>query len=344
MYNGDCYSKINKNMIKKILVIILAIAAFSLFFTVYSKNKTAPQLTQITTADSGKWVGFAPFYLAKNKNLDKKYGLELKIEKVGSSDARRGMLASGQVDFLTPTIDGAVFNINAGMDLKIIMAYDTSFGGDAIVAKNSIKTFADLKGKTVAATKGFTNYFFLKYLMNKNGLQDKDIKILDMPDETIGPAMLAGKIDAGAMMEPWISNVVAQGKGHILISSKETPNVVTDIVLARNDAVKNKQTAFIGLAKAWFDSLEYWKNNPTEANEIMAKEYGMTAVEFGKAIESVRWLDKKDNLAYFGTEDKKGMVFEVTQSIIDVAQAEKIISKQMTASEIIDLSTLGKLR
>lgn len=331
-------------MPKKILAGIIIILGL-LLIVFFSVKKTTPaKPTQIVTADSGKWVGFAPFYLAKAKNFDTKNGVELKIEKVGSSDARRQMLSSGQVDFLTPTIDGAVFNVNAGLDVKIIMAYDTSFGGDGIVVKNEIKTFADLKGKKIAATKGFTNYFFLKYLMNKNGLKDTDLTIIDMADDAIGPALLAGQIDGGAMMEPWISKVISQNKGRILISSKDTPNIVTDIVVAGNDSLKTKKESFVGIARAWFEALDYWKKNPDEANSIMAKEYGMTKDEFTKAIESVRWLDKKDNLEYFGSTGEKGMIYEVAQSIIDIAAAEKITSKNISAPDIIDLSILDQVR
>jgi NitT/TauT family transport system substrate-binding protein len=331
-------------MIKKIITIILILVAVFLVVFLNQKNKTPEKLVQITTADSGKWVGFAPFYLAKAKGFDSKYGVQLNIKKVGNSDARRQMLSSGQVDFLTPTIDGAVFDKNAGMDVKIIMAYDTSFGGDGIVANNDIKTFSDLKGKTVAATKGFTDYFFLKYLMNKNGLKNNDLNIVDMQDDMIGPAFLAGKIDAGAMMEPWISKVVSSGKGHLLASSKDTPNVITDIVLARSDSIKNKENGLVGVVKAYFDAVSYWDKNRDESNGLMAKEYGMTKVEFAKAIESVRWLNNKDNFNYFGTIDSHGQVFEITQSIIDVAKEEKIISKNISASGIIDLYVLTKLQ
>lgn len=338
------YNNLKKTMLNKVILITIAFVAISQIVLLNHKNQTQPKLIQISTADSGKWVGFAPFYLAKAKGFDKRYGTDLKIKKVGSSDARRQMLSSGQIDFLTPTVDGAVFNINAGMDVKIIMAYDTSYGGDGIVARNNIKTFNDLKGKTIAATKGFTNYFFLKYLMNKNGLKDKDIKIVDIQDDAIGPTFLADKIDAGAMMEPWISKVISQGKGHLLVSSKDTPNVITDIVLARSDSIKNKGEGLAGVIKAWFDAVDYWDKNPDESNGIMAKDYGMTKDEFAKAIESVRWLNKKDNFDYFGSGNKNGQVFEVAQSIINVAEEEKIISKKMSAADIVDLSILDKLK
>lgn len=327
-------------MNKKIFLIIPVIAALLFVIYISTGHKTSGNFVQVRTADSGKWVGFAPFYLIKAKGIDKKYGIELKIDKVGNSDARRQMLSSGQVDFLTPTIDGAIFNINAGMDVKIIMAYDTSYGGDGIVAKNDIKSFIDLKGKTVGATKGFTDYFLLKYLMNKYGLKDEDINIVDMPDEAIGPALITDKIDAGAMMEPWISKVVAQKKGHLLISSKDTPNLISDIVLARSDSIKNKKNGLTGIVRAWFDALDYWKKNQEEANVILAKEYGMTEEEFVQAISSVRWLDKRDNLEYFGNINSKGQVYEVTGSIINVAKAENLISKTISSSEVIDSSIL----
>ncbi|MFH0773433.1 MAG: ABC transporter substrate-binding protein [bacterium] len=317
----------------------LILVILSSFFIFRNKASVSENLIQISTADSGKWVGFAPFYLAKARGFDKKYGVNLKIEKVGNSDARRTMLSSGQIDFLTPTIDGAIFNINAGMDVKIIMAYDTSFGGDGIVSKNNIFKLTDLKGKRIAATKGFTNYFFLKYLLSKNGISDKDLVIVDMPDEQIGPAFVAGKIDAGAMMEPWISKITSQGKGKLLVSSKDTPNIVTDIILARSDSIKNKKTGLSGVAKAWFEALKYYQSNPSESNEIMAKEYGMSVTEFIEAVKTVKWLTREDNSRYFSHENNEG-IYEITKSVIDTALKENMITKNMNVVDIITTEIL----
>lgn len=325
-------------------VVFLLVLINSLFKPKTNSSENKPTPTQIATADSGKWVGFAPFYLAKAKGFDIQNGVDLKIEKVGSSDARRQMLASGQVDFLTPTIDGAVFNANAGMDVKIIMAYDTSTGGDGIVSGKNIANFSDLKGKKVGATKGFTNYFFLKYIMNQNGLTDSDLTIVDMPDDLIASALLAGKIDAGAVMEPAISQLVAQGDFKLLVSSKDTPGVVTDIVLARTESISKKEAGLMGVMRAWFDALAYWDQHRQEANSMMAKEYGMTLEEFEQAIESVRLLDKQDNLDYFGTGSAKGQIYNVSQLVIDVAKTEGMMTNQVSSDTLIDGTLLTKLQ
>jgi len=338
---------------KKYLIVFLAVAVVTAPMVVLLRSKSEkytipakkePALVQITTADSGKWVGFAPFYLAKAKGFDVQNGVDLKIEKVGSSDARRQMLASGQVDFLTPTIDGAVFNANAGMDVKIIMAYDTSNGGDGIVSSKTIVSPPDLKGKKVGATKGFTNYFFLKYIMNQNGLTDSDLTIVDMPDDLIASALLAGELDAGAVMEPAISQLVAQGDFKLLVSSKDTPGVVTDIVLARTASIREKEAGLLGVMRAWLDALAYWDQHRQEANSMMAKEYGMTLEEFEQAIESVRWLGKQDNLDYFGTESAKGQIYNISQQVIDVAKTEGMITNQVSPDTLIDGTLLTKLQ
>jgi len=283
--------------------------------------------------------------LAKEKGFFDKYGVKVEIKKVEEAQVRRQLLSSGGADISAETIDMAVLDFGAGVNGKIFMALDTSLGADGIVATKEINKIQDLKGKKVGATKGDPPYFLLKYLMKEQGMSSSDIVFQDMQNaDTAGTAFISGQLDAAGTWEPWLSKASERVGGHVLVSSKDAPGVIVDVAVVRPEVLANRKKEVIGVMKAWFDAIEYWKNNPNEANAIMAKEFDLKPDEFADLIKTIRWDDKDSNLSYFGSIDSKGKTFDVAQKIIDIAREDQMISKDLKANEIIDLGVIDKIR
>ena len=69
-----------------------------------------------------------------------------------------------------------------------------------MVVKPGIAKISDLKGKTVAASApGTAPYFTLAWMLKKNGLSVKDVKVVNLEPQAAANAMIAGTdgIDAG---------------------------------------------------------------------------------------------------------------------------------------------------
>lgn len=332
---------------KKTVTFIIIVAIIIAGAFVVLKNKPAVQKSEkpLVIIHQGSWFGDAPFYLAKEKGFFDKYGVKVEIKKVEEAQVRRQLLSSGGADISAETIDMAVLDSGAGVNGKIFGALDTSLGADGIVATKEINNIQDLKGKKVGATKGDPPYFLLKYLMKNQGMSSSDIVFQDMPNaDTAGTAFISGQLDAAGTWEPWLSKAGEIVGGHVLVSSKDAPGIIVDIAFVRPEVLANRKNDVVGVMKAWFDAIEYWKNNPNEANAIMAKEFDLKPDEFAELIKTIRWDDKDSNLSYFGSSSDKGKVFEVTQTIIDIAREDQMISKDLKADEIVDLSVVDKIR
>ena len=87
-----------------------------------------------------------------------------------------------------------------------------------------------MKGRKVAATLGQCNQLLLEKALEKAGLTDKDIQLVNMNPDDAGAAFAAGKIDVAVTWEPWITKVSGEKKGHVIFSSKETPNLILDVL------------------------------------------------------------------------------------------------------------------
>jgi len=331
---------------KKTFFIFLGIAIFIIGAVLsYRYIQSAETQKPLVIIHQGSWFGDAPFYLAKEKGFFDKYGVKVEIKKVEDAQVRRQLLSSGGADISAETIDMAVLDMGAGVNEKIFMALDTSLGADGIVATKEISKLQDLKGKKVGATKGDPPYFLLKYLMKEQGMLSSDIIFQDMPNaDTAGTAFIASQLDAAGTWEPWLSKAGERIGGHVLVSSKDAPGIIVDVAVVRPEILANRKEEIIGVMKAWFDAIDYWKNNPNEANAIMAKEFDLKPDEFASLVKTIRWDNKVSNLSYFGSTNNKGKTFDVAQKIIDIAQEDQMISKDLKADEIIDLSVIDKIR
>src|SRR6186713_1106732 len=183
------------------------------------------QETKVSVAISG-WTGFAPLTLAKEAGLFKKNGLDVSIKKIPQKD-RHLAIASGDIQCAATTVETwVVWNAN-GVATTQIFQLDKSFGADGMVVRNNIAKISDLKGKTVAASApGTAPYFGLAWMLKKNGLSVKDVKVVTLEPQAAANAFVAGnaELDAGLTYEPYLSTVRAKPEaGRIIATTIDYP-------------------------------------------------------------------------------------------------------------------------
>ena len=149
------------------------------------------QETKVGIGFSG-WTGFAPLTLAKEAGIFKKNGLDVSLKKIPQKD-RHLAIASGDVQCAATTVETwVVWNAN-GVATTQIFQLDKSYGADGMVVKGDIQKISDLKGKTIAASApGTAPYFTLAWMLKKNGLSVKDVKVVNLEPQAASHAMIAG--------------------------------------------------------------------------------------------------------------------------------------------------------
>ena len=261
------------------------------------------QDTKVTVAISG-WTGFAPLTLAKEAGLFKQQGLDVTIKKIPQKD-RHLAIASGDVQCAATTVETwIVWNAN-GVATTQIFQLDKSFGADGMVVKPGINKIADLKGKTVAASApGTAPYFTLAWMLKKNGLTLKDVKIVNLEPQAAANAFIAGaaQIDAGMTYEPYLSAVRAKPEaGRIIATTLDYPMVMDTFGCTPKFLTDNPKAAQ-GLTNAYFAALEMIKADPKKSFEIMGADVKQSAEQFEGSQKYLRWQDKAANQKFFAGE------------------------------------------
>lgn len=263
----------------------------------------AAQETPVAIGISG-WTGFAPLTLAKEAGLFKKNGLDVTIKKIPQKD-RHLAIASGDVQCAATTVETwVVWNAN-GVATTQIFQLDKSYGADGMVVKPGITKIADLKGKTVAASApGTAPYFTLAWMLKKNGLSVKDVKVVNLEPQAAANAMIAGNndIDAAMTYEPYLSAVRAKPEaGKIIATTLDYP-MVMDTFGCTPKFLKDNPKAAKALADGYFAALEMIKAEPKKSFEIMGADVKQTGEAFEKSQAFLRWQDKAANQKFFAGE------------------------------------------
>ncbi len=261
------------------------------------------QETKLTIGISG-WTGFAPLTLANESGIFKKNGLDVTIKKIPQA-SRHLAIQSGDVQCAATTVETWIaWNAN-GVATKQIFQLDKSYGADGMVARSSIASIKDLKGKTVAAsTPGTSPYFALAWFLKKNGLTVKDVTVVNLEPGPAAQAFIAGQNDAALTYEPYLSSVRnAPQSGKIIATTLDYP-MVMDTFGCTPKFLDDNPKAGKALADSYFEALSLIEKDAKKSYEIMGADVKQTGEQFAASAQYLRWQDKAANKKFFDAEFK----------------------------------------
>jgi len=186
-----------------------------------------------------------------------------------------------------------------------IFQRDKSYGADGMVVKPSIAKISELKGKTVAASPpGTSPYFALAWMLKKNGLSVKDVKVVNLEPQPAANAIIAGTegIDAAMTYEPYLSAVRAKPEaGKIIATTLDYPMVMDTFGCTPKFLGENPKAAK-ALADSYFEAVDMIKAEPKKSFEIMGADVKQTGDAFENSQKYLRWQDRAANQKFFAGE------------------------------------------
>ncbi|MDB6001462.1 MAG: tauA [Rhizobacter sp.] len=267
----------------------------------FSALPAAAQETKLALGMSG-WTGFAPLSLADKAGIFKKNGLDVELKMIPQKD-RHLALASGGIQCAATTVETHVaWNAN-GVPITQIFQMDKSYGADGLAVRSSVNGFADLKGKTIGVdAPGTAPYFGLAWMLRKNGLTLKDVKLATLSPQAAAQAFVAGQNDAAMTYEPYLSTVRSNpASGKILATTLDYPMVMDTVGCSPAWLTANPKAAQ-ALTDSYFEALDMIKREPDKANELMGSAVKQTGPDFAKSAAYLRWQDRDANRKFFSGE------------------------------------------
>ena len=294
--------------------------------------------TTVTKPPSGKvfnvvivtWPGFGPLFVAKEKGFFDDLNVDITI--MDDTVARRSAYTGKKADAIAETLDSFA-SVASTIKGKAILKTDESCGGDGLVVKKSIQTINDLKGKTIAFPQGLPSHFFLIYLLNFSGLSSKDIKPQYMEPEPAAKAFIAGKVDACVTWEPFLTEAGTSPNGEILMTSADAQGLIMDIIVVRDDVIKDRPKDIQKFVTGWFRALEYCKKNPADGNKIMAKDLSLSEDDVNAMLSGIKLADLEANKAFLVKAKDPGQFVDIFDTAGSIWKDEGLIKEPVSGEK-----------
>ncbi|MBG0563871.1 aliphatic sulfonate ABC transporter substrate-binding protein [Actinoplanes aureus] len=180
---------------------------------------------------------------------------------------KAGAIDIGQVGEAPP-----IFAAAGKIDFKIIGTSEPVPQGEAVLVKSAkgFKSFADLKGKTVALNKGSNVNWLLVKLLEQSGLAIDDINVKYLKPAEGRPAFDNDQVDAWIIWDPYFA--LAEQPGVQILADATNLANNREYILAAPDAVTGKAdliSEFLGRYRATTD---WGIANADERAKILAPE------------------------------------------------------------------------
>ena len=198
---------------KHLIVLVLAVALLI-------PGMASPAGEPVTFAYSQiGLLAHLPWSVALGQKYFEEQGLEPKGFNFDTGGKSIAALIGGSADFAANALEHAIKAKVQGKDLVYVFSSTRLPGFGLVVAssqKGEIKSVADLKGKPVGVSGiGVASHVLLDYMLKRNGVDPKDVKVIAVGLSTMPPALEGGKIVAGMAGEPFFSRLVAKGAGSL---------------------------------------------------------------------------------------------------------------------------------
>jgi NitT/TauT family transport system substrate-binding protein len=312
-----------KSLMKRSAFLAAGIAASA------APSLLSAQTLQTVRVGTTTTESYALSIYAKEQGFFSRNGIDAQILYIpGASGGITAALVGGALDVgcisMGPTsnahLRGIPIELLAPGGIVLSEASTTSL----VVARNSPITSArDVNGKTVGTVvlRDVITVAVAKWL-DLNGGDSKTVKFVEMPMTDGPPGLVAGRIDAYALGEPFLTNTAAQVRpiGNIYDAFGKRTMISMHIAmsdwLAKNgDAARRVRTALREAAQ--------WANNPgnrTARNAILARETKIP----------LDILQREKHVVYGETLD-----VALIQPQIDALAEYKYIDRRFDVSEII---------
>ncbi|NVJ58989.1 MAG: ABC transporter substrate-binding protein [Gammaproteobacteria bacterium] len=310
--------------------------------------------SMVASADSFKvcwshYTGWEPWGYAADKGIVKKwadkYGIEIKVTLINDYIESINLYTAGEFDACTMTnMDALTIPAVGGIDSTALIIGDYSNGNDGIVIKNG-KSVKDLKGREVSLVELSVSHYMLARALEKNGMSERDLKVMNTSDADIASLFIAKDNAATVTWNPPLQQVRNAKGAKMIFDSSMIPGEILDLMVVKTDADERLKKALVG---AWYETMSLMNNNKTQKEVIdyLADQSGATPAEFKSQLKTTKMFYTNEEAAKIAQADsvKKTMDYVRTFSFEKGLFGDGASSPDFVGIEFDDGSVLGSKR
>jgi NitT/TauT family transport system substrate-binding protein len=261
----------------------------------------------LSRSPSSRFPPYAAWYIVKEKNLAPE--IDLTVSIIEGITEKNAAITSGQVQCMNNTLDSMVAGRSGDLPIKVVAFSNMSYGLDKMIVAEGINTVEDFKGKSFGADFGFLNHMWMLLTLQRAGIDPSELRHVVLLPQESAAAFSSGGLDIDVNYEPFASQSLTRAGSKIFTTSLDDRTwergLISDAIACNEDWIKAKPEAARELLRAWFEAVNWWKENPAEGNAIVAKGLGWPESDVRLTQNGAVMLNTNQNLGAFGLAGAK---------------------------------------
>lgn len=231
------------------------------------------QTKSIIIGEGVRGAMYLPAYIAEEKGFFKRRELDTRMVTFSRSNDINA-LVSGDIQFDLTAPDKVVHSALGGFPVKMVMA--TARGLNlALTVHPSIRTAADLKGKSVAIT-GFSGlpYTGLLLSLRELGMTKEQVVPLNIGGKTARfEALLANRVPAAILDPPYTTMAVKEGYRLLVDLAPLDVPFLRNIVAVAEKTLRDDSRTVARFIAGLSEGMQFYRNksNKEDSMKILAK-------------------------------------------------------------------------
>ncbi|WP_410813434.1 ABC transporter substrate-binding protein [Micromonospora sp. 067-2] len=281
--------------------------------------------------------------VVKNQGLLEKAlpGYQITWTKFDSGASINTAFVAGSVDIAAIGSSPVARGLSAPLNIPYQVAFVLDVAGDneALVARNGsgVTDVKGLRGKKVATPFASTAHYSLLAALDRAGVKESDVTIVDLEPQDILAAWTRGDLDAAYSWLPSLDNL--RKTGTVLLTSRELATAgkpTLDLGVVATDFVKAHPAAVDAWRKAQSQALNLIHDDPAAAAKSVGVELNLSPEEAQRQLSQGVFLKPADLAGpeWLGTSAAKG---KLADNLVSAAQ---FLKDQQKIDAVPDLATV----
>jgi ABC-type nitrate/sulfonate/bicarbonate transport system substrate-binding protein len=271
---------------------------------------------------------YMPFYVAQEKGIYKKYGIESEYIQMGTTIQPQAVVA-GNINYFTSVSTGISAAV-AGLPLVIVISFCDSSPW-VLVTHKDINKPQDLSGKTVALSGIRTSpYYFFQAFLKKFEMSEKDVGIISTGGTADSfRALTSNRVVGTILTPPFDDKAVSLGFKKFIQLGDLADIPYVGLVTSQNE-IKNNRESVRRTVSAVMDSLAWLRANRAESTKMIVEKFKVNQHEAENTYATLIRLLNKD-----GRLNPK-----VARGYLDILRQERPIPSDFDLMKLVDFSLL----
>jgi len=271
---------------------------------------------------------YMPFYIAQEKGLLKKVGLEAEYIQMRTGIQPQAVI-NGNINFF-PSVSTGISAAVSGLPLVVVLNF---YNGTpwVLVTHKSINKPQDLIGKNLAVSGIRTSpHWFLQAALKKWEIPEKGVSLISTGGTSSSFAALTTNQVAGAVLTPpFDDKAVSLGYKKFMFIGDLAPIPYVGLITSQAE-VKNNRERVERTVAALLEAVAWLRANRAESAKIIADKFKVTLAEAERTYETMTGMFTKD-----GRLDP-----QVARGYVDVLRQERPVPADLDAHKFLDFSML----